>query len=96
MGGLWKLHDHLRGVGVLTVHYEKGLENEFAAHPFVGHGHFPPVGVLSIYGFFSNDGHLHGLVAILLLDFVRGTDSDFGIKNAGKLRRAAAAHHLCK
>jgi hypothetical protein len=81
---------------VLAVHYQKGLENEFAAHSFVGHGHFPPVGVLSIDGLFSYDGHLHCLVAILLLDFICGTDSNLGVEYPGKLRRASAAHHLCE
>src|SRR5579864_270480 len=91
-----KLHDHLRGVGVLAVHYQKGLENEFAAHSLVGHGHFPPIGILAIDRVLTNDSHLHVLFAILGLDFVSCTDSDFGIEDAGKLRWAAAAHHLCE
>src|ERR1700747_641359 len=91
-----KLHDHLRAVAFLAVHYQKGLENEFAAHSFVRHGHLPPVGVFSIDGLFSYDGHLHCLVAILLLDFIGGTGSDLGIEDAGKLRWASAARHLCE
>src|ERR1700723_1730919 len=91
-----KLHDHLGGVRVVAVHDQKCLENEFAAHSFVGHGHFPPVGVLSIDGLSSYDGHLHGLVAILLLDFIGGTDSNLGVEYPGKLRWASAARHLCE